>query len=303
MWPVADIIRLVPIFFNLVSGLTLNSYIVVMYFWEWRKKKGFNVPDRIVLLSSLTGIVFQITFSIEVLKFDFGSHSSQSKSLQIYIVVFNIFLMNENLWNTAWLSIYYCLKLVKFSHRIFLQLQRRLSSSITQILGVSLVGLFFITLPLPWTLQVDHKIIKDPSGMNYTLSYIDMDVQYSPLYIVLGSLLPFLLIFICIGLSVRSLLSHVHQIHHNSSQFSSSPQLEGHLRAVRTMILQVCLCLALYLTFCNNLLFPINTETVVNVVFFTIITSYPSFQAAISIQGNPKLRNRPPTRDTAIPIT
>ncbi|XP_040211588.1 taste receptor type 2 member 40-like [Rana temporaria] len=300
MWLVSDIIRLVPVFFNLVPGVTLNSYIVAVYVREWRRKKGFNVPDRIVLLLALTGIVYQITFTIEVLKFYFESHSSPGKSLQIYIVVFNIFLMNGNLWNTAWLSLYYCLKLVKCSHRIFLPLQRRLSSSITQILIVSLVGLFFISLPLPWTLHLHYKIIKDPSGMNHTHPVIDMDVRYVPLYMVLGSLLPFLLIFLCIGLSVRSLLSHVHQIRHHSSQFSSSPQLEGHLRAVRTMILQVCLCLALYLTLYDDLLFPIEIGTVAKVVSFTIITCYPSFQAAISIQGNPKLRNRPPTRDTPI---
>ncbi|XP_077305927.1 taste receptor type 2 member 9-like [Lithobates pipiens] len=301
MWLVSDIIRLVTIFFNLVSGLTLNAYIVVVYVREWRKKKGFNVSDRIVLLLALIGIAHQCSFSVEGLNFYFGSHLPHQRGLNIYVYVFHIFLMNENLWSTAWLSIYYCLKLVKFSHRIFLQLQRRLSSSITQLLIVSLVGLFFITLPLPWTLQLHYKnIIKDPPGINYTLPYMAMDVRYVPLYVVLGSLLPFLLIFICIGLSVWSLLSHVLQIHHNSSQFSSSPQLEGHLRAVRTMILQVCLCLALYLAIFNNLLFSMSIGIIVKIMLFTILISYPSVQAAISIQGNPKLRNRPSARDTSM---
>ncbi|XP_040211587.1 taste receptor type 2 member 40-like [Rana temporaria] len=300
MWLVSDIIRLVLIFFNMVSGLTLNSYIVAVYVREWRRKKGFNVSDRIVLLLALTGIAHQCSFSFEGLNFYFGSHLPHERGLNIYVFVFHIFLMNENLWNTAWLSLYYCLKLVKCSHRIFLQLQRRLSSSITQILIVSFVGLFFISLPLLWTLHLRHKIIKDPSGMNRTLPGIHMDVRYIPLYMVLSSLLPFLLIFLCIGLSVRSLLSHVHQIRHHSSQFSSSPQLEGHLRAVRTMILQVCLCLALYLAICYGLFFTVSTGIIAKIMLFTILLSYPSVQAAISIQGNPKLRNRPPTRDTAM---
>ncbi|KAM5152723.1 taste receptor type 2 member 40-like [Mantella aurantiaca] len=283
----------------MVSGVTLNSYIVTVYVREWRKKKAFNVCDKIVLLLALTGIFYQCTFTIDGLKYFFGSLSAQGKKLNIYLLAFNFFLIGVSFWNTAWLSIYYCLKLVKCSHHILLQLKRRLSSSITQLLIVSLMALFFMTLPLPWTVQILSKNIgKDPSGLNLTHPYIHIDVRYIPLYMAYGSLLPFLLISICIALSVMSLLSHVQQIRHNSSQFSSSPQLEGHLRAVRTMILQVCLHLALYLSACSMFLFSPYIGVIVKAMLFIIITSYPSVQAVISIQGNPKLRRKPPTPDT-----
>ncbi|XP_018408616.1 PREDICTED: taste receptor type 2 member 9-like [Nanorana parkeri] len=298
MWSVADIIRLFSLFFNLVSGLTLNSYIIAVYVREWRKKKGLNVSDKIVLLLALTGITFQCTVTIERLTFFLGSLSPHSRRRNIYIFAFHIFLMYEIFWNTAWLSAYYCLKLVKCSHHVFLQVKKRLSSSITQLLIVSLVGLFLLTLPLPWTIDINYRnMTSDPSGNRHD---IHVDVRYVPLYMVLGSLLPFLLCFICIGLSVMSLLSHVQQIRQNSSQFSSSPQLEGHLRAVRTMILQVCLCLALYLAALSMLLFSPYLGMIEKVIFLIIITSYSSVQAVISIQGNPKLRNRPPTHDTAM---
>ncbi|XP_073490713.1 taste receptor type 2 member 9-like [Aquarana catesbeiana] len=293
MWLVSDIIRLVTIFLNVVSGLTLNSYIVAVYVREWRKKKGFNVADRIALLSALTGIVYQCSCTVDNLIFFFGSSSSHDKRQNLLAFAFYIFITYESVWNTAWLSIYYCLKLVKCSHRIFLQLQRRLSSYITQILIVSFVGSIFITLPLPWTLDFHyHNTTNDPSSNRHS---IEIDVRYVPLSMFFGSLLPFLLSFICIGLSVRSLLSHVHQIRHNSSQFSSSPQLEGHLRAVRTMILQVCLCLALYLAVFSMIMFSPYLGMIVRIFIFIIVTSYPSALALISIQGNPKIRYRPST--------
>ncbi|XP_077350159.1 taste receptor type 2 member 9-like [Lithobates pipiens] len=296
MWSVADIIRLVSVFWNVVSGLALNSYIVAVYVREWRKKKGFNVADRIALLLALTGIACQCSCTVEPLIFFLGSSSPHGQRRNIYAFTFQIFTLYESFWNTAWLSIYYCLKLVKCSHRIFLQFQRRLSSSITQLLIVSLVGSIFLTLPLPWTLHFHyHNMTNDPSSNRHS---IEIDFQYVPLSMFFGSLLPFLLSFICIGLSVRSLLSHVHQIRHHSSQFSSSPQLEGHLRAVRTMILQVCLCLALYLALFSIIMFSPYLGMIVRIFIFIIINSYPSALAVISIQGNPKLRSRPPTRDT-----
>ncbi|XP_077305928.1 taste receptor type 2 member 9-like [Lithobates pipiens] len=292
MWLVSDIIRLVTIFLNVVSGLTLNAYIVAVYVREWRKKKGFNVADRIALLSALTGIVYQCSCTVDNLIFFFGSSSSHDKRQNLLAFAFYIFITYESVWNTAWLSIYYCLKLVKCSHRLFLQFQRRLSSSITQLLIVSLVGSIFLTLPLPWTLHFHyHNMTNDPSSNRHS---IEIDFQYVPLSMFFGSLLPFLLSFICIGLSVRSLLSHVHQIRHHSSQFSSSPQLEGHLRAVRTMILQVCLCLALYLAVFSMIMFSPYLGMIVRIFIFIIVNSYPSTLAVISIQGNPKLRNRHP---------
>ncbi|KAM5152722.1 taste receptor type 2 member 40-like [Mantella aurantiaca] len=299
MWSLNDIIRLVYTFFCLVSGVTLNFYIVTVYVREWRRKKAFNVCDKIVLLLALSGIVSQCTCTIENLQYFFGSLTPHIMKQRIHALILHIFLMSMSFWNTAWLSIYYCLKLVKCSHRTLLQVKSRLSSSITQLLIVSLVALFFMTLPLPWTVQILSKnITRDPSGLNHTDLYIHIDVRYVPLYMVYGSLLPFLLIFICIGLSVMSLLSHVQHIRHNSSQFSSSPQLEGHLRAVRTMILQVSLCLALYLTVFSMILFSSYIGIHIRLFLFVIVTSYPSAQALISIQGNPKLRNKPPARDT-----
>ncbi|KAM5152724.1 taste receptor type 2 member 40-like [Mantella aurantiaca] len=296
MWSLSDIIRLISIFFNLVSGVTLNSYIVTVYVWEWRKKKAFNVCDKIVLLLALTGIFYQCLCTIDSLMYYFGASSPHSKIQNIYAFVFYIFMMGESFWNTAWLSIYYCLKLVKSSHHILLQVKRRLSSSITQLLIVSLVALFFMTLPLPWTLHFHYEnVTEDPTANRHS---IKTDLLYVPLYIAFGSVLPFLLSFICIGLSVMSLLSHVQQIRHNSSQFSSSPQLEGHLRAVRTMILQVSLCLVLCLSVFSMILLAEYLVWLVRIFIFIAITSYPSAQAVISIQGNPKLRSRPSARDT-----
>ncbi|XP_040211589.1 taste receptor type 2 member 4-like [Rana temporaria] len=293
MWLVLDIIRLVTIFLTLVSGVTLNSYIVAVYVREWRRKKGFNVTDKIFLFRALTGIVYQCSCTVDNLIFLFVSLPSHNNGRNIYTFVFYIFLTYESIWNIAWVSLYYCLKLVKCSHCIFLQLKRRLSSSITQILIISLVGLFFTTLPLHWTLHFHYNnVTNNPYGFHNS---IEIDVRYVPLCMVLGSLLPFLISFLCIGLSVKSLLSHVHQIRHHSSQFSSSPQLEGHLRAVRTMILQVCFCLALYLAVFSLLHLSPYLGLAVRIFIFIFIASYPSSLAVISIQGNPKLRKRPPT--------
>nr|DBA18875.1 TPA: hypothetical protein GDO54_014770 [Pyxicephalus adspersus] len=290
-----DIIRLVSIFFNLVSGVTLNSYIVMVYVAEWGKRRGLNVCDKIVLLLALTGITYQCSCTTDGLRFYFGSHSPYGRKHNMYTFVLHIFVIYEILWDTAWLSTYYCLKLVKCSHPIFLHLQRRLSSSIVQLLIISLVGLFILTLPLLWTLHFHYK--NTTNGIHH---YIEIDVQYVPLYMVIGALLPFLMSFICIGLSVKSLLNHVQQIRQNSSQFSSSPQLEGHLQAARTMILQVCLCLVLYLAAFITFILSPYIGVAVKVFLYIIITSYPSVQAVILIQGNPKLGIRPPTRDTTI---
>ncbi|XP_068103533.1 taste receptor type 2 member 40-like [Hyperolius riggenbachi] len=238
-----------------LPGVGLNASIVAVYFREWRNNRNLNVCDKIFLSMALLNVFLQCFNSVNSFFNTFGISSPHAGNTLVVTAICSFSLMYGNFWQSAWLSIYYCLKLVKYSHHFFLQLKKTLSSSVSQILVVLLVGMFFINLPLLCTMRV--QLLQNLT--NIPLPYIIVhNIRHLYVNIMFGCCLPFLVSFVCIVLSVTSLLRHVWRIHQTSSQFSSSPQIKGHLQAARTMILQLSLNSVLCLAVSYLMSTPVN---------------------------------------------
>ncbi|XP_063789012.1 taste receptor type 2 member 40-like [Pseudophryne corroboree] len=196
---------------------------------------------------------------------------------------------NMSLWNTAWLSICYCVKLVTVTHRIFLWVKMWFPSSITKLLIGSAIWSVLVNLPFFWTAEMmflQKTNITDGSGS----FVIELNVLYSVTNMMLSYVLPFTLTFFCIGLSVTSLLHHVWRIRQNVSQDSSSPQLQALVRAAVTMTLHVLLDLIFLIILIYVFAVTFYLNPVTEMLFWVYFFSYPSVISFILIFGNPKLR-------------
>ncbi|XP_063789016.1 taste receptor type 2 member 41-like [Pseudophryne corroboree] len=194
-----------------------------------------------------------------------------------------------SLWNTAWLSICYCVKLVTVTHQIFLWVKMWFPSSITKLLIGSAIWSVLVNLPFIWTVQMMF-----PQNTNITdgsvRSAMKLKILYTVLNLLLSYVLPFTLTATCIGLSVTSLLHHVWRIRQNVSQDSSSPQLQALVRAAVTMTLRVVLDLTFLIILIYSFAVSLNVSPVIETLFWVYLISYPSVQAFILIFGNPKLK-------------
>ncbi|XP_075036980.1 taste receptor type 2 member 40-like [Mixophyes fleayi] len=273
-----------------VSGITLNSSIITVYFREWRKKQHFIVCDKIFLSMALTNVVLQCVMAINVWIQFLWTHLLNVNKSYVYFFFVEFFLIYGNFWHTAWLSVHYCLKLVNCSHNFFLFLKKRLSSSVLQVLIMTLVGSFFINLPFIWTIKLEFR--QNVTDASRNIYFVDINIYYTVFNIVFGCCLPCFVALICIGLSVKSLLGHVWRMKQNMSQFNSSPQLKVHVRAARTMILQVLLNSIMYSAVISIFLSSFKLSNLWEAVLWTFMMSYPSAQAVTLVVGNPKLYSK-----------
>ncbi|XP_075421248.1 taste receptor type 2 member 7-like [Ascaphus truei] len=210
-----------------------------------------------------------------------------------------MFLIYLNFWLTAWLCVYYCIKISNFMHRLFFRVKLWVSSVLQKLLLMSAVGSFIISVPSLWICsQKDsqenstYSLIANCSVVSETPAFYISNIIISPMIAiaaVLGSCLPFLLSLISIGLTLTSLLGHVWRMKKKTSDFSI-PRLQVHSRAARTMILLVVLSMSLCIT---QIYFFIPHDDPKN-IFMTICwffsLCYPTAQAFLLIQGNTKLR-------------
>ncbi|XP_068103522.1 taste receptor type 2 member 40-like [Hyperolius riggenbachi] len=274
-----------------LAGVMLNSSIVAVYFRDWKNSRYFSVCDKIFLSTALLNIVQQCSNSGNGLfsYLPLSLKSAKDVYMPIFIITFS--LIYGSFWYSAWLSVYYFLKLVKYSQGFFQQLKKTLSSSIVPILIMTLLGIVFIELPFIWTLDVLFCPIEttNQSGGFYQTKN---NVPFFVFNLVCGCCLPSLATLICIGLSVESLLGQVWRVHQNVPHFTSSPQIQGLLRAARTMTLQLILNTVLCLAITFRFLITSPDLKILGIIESIIILFFPSAQAMTLILGNPKLRKK-----------
>ncbi|XP_063789029.1 taste receptor type 2 member 41-like [Pseudophryne corroboree] len=274
-----------------VNGIIINSAILSMYIRYWRKTTSLAASDPILLSMALTNLLLQCSLLLNSCLLAFQTQremNTQTISVVVYVL---LVLYNMSFWNTAWLSICYCVKLVTVTHRIFLWVKMWFPSSITKLLIGSAIWSVLVTLPFFWTSQM--MFLQKTNITDGSIGFaMTVNVLYTVTNMLLSYILPFTLTAICIGLSVTSLLHHVWRIRQNVSQDSSSPQLQALVRAAVTMMLHVLLDLTFLIILLYTFAVSFHLEPVVGFIFWLFLMSYPSVQSFILIFGNPKLKRR-----------
>ncbi|XP_063789018.1 taste receptor type 2 member 41-like [Pseudophryne corroboree] len=268
-----------------IHGIIINSAILSVYIRLWRTSNRLGASDPILLSMALTNLLLVCQYLVTYYLSTFHTQINERK-LFVFIVLYVLY--NMSFWNTAWLSICYCVKLVTVTHRILLWVKMWFPSSITKILIGSAIWSVLVNLPFIWTTQMIQQNTNITDGsISFTRK---VNVPFRVVNMLLSYALPITLTLICIGLSVTSLLHHVWRIRQNVSQDSSSPQLQALVRAAVTMTLHVVLDLTFLLIIISAFAVSSNVGPMTDTFFWVYFFSYPSLQAFILIFGNPNLK-------------
>eukprot|EP00079_Xenopus_tropicalis_P017789 XP_004918199.1 PREDICTED: taste receptor type 2 member 41-like [Xenopus tropicalis] len=276
-----QIIKTIILIITGSCGLLLNSWIVAVHLSHWKKGVSLGDCDQIILIKGVTNVLLQCLLTFNGIKYNFQLNDYFDKEF-IY-VTYIVFFFLVSLWNwlTAWLAICYCLRLGNIAHRFFIGLKKRISSGITQLLLGTVVVLGMISIPFFWTPHIKVK-----QNTTSTLVF-EQDIKYHYFMIAFCVCLPTLITSLCMGLSLKSLLKHVHRMKQNHSQ-SWSGKMKTHARACMTIFFLLALNLFFFLMIFIGII-ETNITILWEIIFWSIIMASPSGQALILLFGNSKL--------------
>ncbi|XP_075141488.1 taste receptor type 2 member 40-like [Leptodactylus fuscus] len=219
-----------------LSGLIFNSWIVHVNAKDWRRGVHLSLPDQILTFMGVINITLQAVLCTDLFCIQTKIYSSYDQ-IHLNTIGLVIFLVFTNVWLTTWLSIYYCMKIVNFTGRILLVCKVRISKFLPKLLVVSTVGSFIWALPSFWYIHPSinkgtfgnstHNLTNEQGSILITFPYL--------IAAFLGCILPLILTFIPIGLTLTSLWRHMKRMNKNKPD-SHQPRTQAHLRAVRTMV-------------------------------------------------------------------
>ncbi|KAL6030205.1 hypothetical protein STEG23_035733 [Scotinomys teguina] len=202
------------VIFCLVSLASLlhNGFMIIMLGREWMQNRALSAADMIVAsLASSRFCLHGMTILTNLLA-SFG-FCYQANLLGILWDFTNTLI----LWLTAWLAVFYCVKISSFSHPALFWLKWRISRLVPRLLLCSVImGGLSAIMSATGNIIVIQMTISQGSLGNCTLGHMTLDFfQYYYLsHAVLMWLTPFFLFLLSIILLMFSLYRHVGKLRH-----------------------------------------------------------------------------------------
>ncbi|XP_031236686.1 taste receptor type 2 member 143 [Mastomys coucha] len=221
------------IIFCLVSltSMLQNGFMMIVLGREWIRTRALTAVDMIVAsLASSRFCLHGIAILTNLLaSFDF---CYQANLIGILWDFTNTLIF----WLTAWLAVFYCVKISSFSHPVLFWLKWRISQLVPRLLVVSLI-MSGLSAVISATGNIRAHQMTISQGGNCTFGHTSLDFyhNYYLSYIVLMWFIPFFLFLVSIILLMFSLYRHVEKMRgHRSGPWD--PHSQAHTLALKSLI-------------------------------------------------------------------
>uniref|UniRef100_A0A803SLQ2 Taste receptor type 2 n=1 Tax=Anolis carolinensis TaxID=28377 RepID=A0A803SLQ2_ANOCA len=273
------------------GGLISNGFIATVTIREWTKHRRLASSEQLFLSLALSNICSTI---LTILYF-WGTYVTNNLLLfKIFPATF--FAAVTRFWFTAWLCVFYCIKIVNSTHALFLWCKMRISWLIPRIswlihrllLGSLLISLFISFFAFHEFL-FEFQSNRTASVANRTQEQtLRKTVDYfKVLFLAIGTSCPLLVVLFCSILSIVSLCRHIHRMTREKSSFRSI-QAEAHLKAAQTMLSLLFFYVLFYVG--ETLSMTIHFENGKQISAIFVVLLYSHAQAAILVLVNSKLK-------------
>ncbi|XP_078510037.1 taste receptor type 2 member 40-like [Lissotriton helveticus] len=279
---------------NLLMGITSNTFIVAAITIQWAGSRHRPpTSDRLLLLLGLTNAFMQGSVSSEHLFRLLQTEVYNRESVWKTFLILSPSFYFSSFWINAWICVFYCTKIINFSHPLCLRLKMVISAMLPWLALVSVLASLAVNILGIWILGglLRDNFTTTNTTSNGTGNIINL--SYKLFMSIAGCFLPQIVIAITALLILTSLYRHIRHMQQNSTGLNGGPSMEAHTRAAKTIlslvILYACFTVAIILALKDDNWF---TESAIFYSYVFIGVSYPSLNSLILIFGNPKLKEK-----------
>uniref|UniRef100_A0A8D0BUZ5 Taste receptor type 2 n=1 Tax=Salvator merianae TaxID=96440 RepID=A0A8D0BUZ5_SALMN len=269
-----------------LGGLLSNSFITAMIIKEWAKSRNLA---QLLLSLGISNIFATVLLMLDFFTLNESATISKSLMMQLYFSI-STYAVFMRLWLTAWLCVFYCVKILNSTHSFFLWWKMRISGLVPRlIMGscvLSFLASFFIVLSISKQLQsngtanITNISQEGKVGENWKNSDI--------LVLTVASSCPLLIVFLCSTVVVVSLCRHICNMTSEGSNLRNL-QTEAHVKAARTVLSLLILYISYDVAQTMSIVLGFKRKPVFQMCVIVMLM-YAPVQAAILVLSNPKLK-------------
>ncbi|XP_006007464.1 taste receptor type 2 member 39-like [Latimeria chalumnae] len=187
-------------------SFTGNSFIVHVYFLDYRRNKALKPNELIVTVLAFFNILIQFNLLLWFMVYLFNLCTFFGDVIYQVLDFSDIFLSESSYWFIAWLCFIYFVKIVKMKRKFFRSLKQKISLLVNILIFFSMLVNFFLALPVIYMIKLkanstslsmlckDYYITGDTAYI-YS-AFLSFFTSFLPLVIMLMSSLG-IVIFLC----------------------------------------------------------------------------------------------------------
>ncbi|NXB60616.1 T2R40 protein, partial [Struthidea cinerea] len=251
--------------------------------------------DMIMISLSSSRIILHSCSILDLLMSVFCEHFYREENIFVVSSTVFMFLNCSSLWFSAWLSVFYCIKVASFTQPFFIWMKQRIARLVPWMLLTSWLYSFAATIPFAWNVNSVHDNFTAhlPMANSSAMRTTRKDNLTLLIYLCEASTaLPLILSVVSSVLLIRSLWVHTRQMQNNASGFRD-PSLEAHISAIKSicsfLIFYIIYFICLLLLLCNTFSLLSDGES----VCIAVMAACPAGHTMVLIWSNPKFRELP----------
>nr|XP_038032771.1 taste receptor type 2 member 9-like [Anas platyrhynchos] len=284
-----DITVMLVITLQAFAGMWINAFIVAVSCLTWVKKKSFNSSEKILLFLGCSRFWFLcVIWAYTITSMIFHWQTFISGVTPIFSLLL-CFSNSSNLWASACLYVFYCVKIANFRHIFFIYLKVKIDRIVPWLLLASVVLSLVMCGPIiNITDELRGSNLSSSSPGYATKVNEEMSKQYSPvLYICsFGFSIAFMIVIFSALLLLFSLWRHKHKMQTSSAKNLS---MDSHIKAMKSLL---SFFIIYGINFTCLILTMIYTSREKNPMTFLLLVlqyAFPSVHSLILIFSSPKL--------------
>ncbi|KAM7028027.1 taste receptor type 2 member 9-like [Passerculus sandwichensis] len=271
------------------AGMWINAFIVCVLCIAWVKKKTLNSNEKILLLLGCSRISFLcdawLYHFLSKIFPNFPHFQTILKVLASIATSFNY----SNLWISACLCGFYCIKIANFRNSFFIYLKVKIDRMVPWLLlgtGILALAMISVTYVLKETLQKNN--ITFICQENFWEVTIRKDKHHFPFHFLAG--LVFAASFLVVTFSAVSLLFSLWR-HKRTMQTNSMKDLsmDAHIRAMKSVLSFLVMYSINFVCLILTIIYDTKKDNIMTLLIYIYLHAFPGVHSLILIFSNPKL--------------
>ncbi|OXB53897.1 hypothetical protein ASZ78_001391 [Callipepla squamata] len=219
-----------------LAGMCINAFIVATSCTAWLRKKSLSSSEKILLLLGCFRFLYLCNTWIYIIISVLFPERRFGTAIIFTFAIFPTFLYFSDLWTSACLYAFYCLKIANFRHHLFIYLKARADRIVPWMLLSSVVMSLVNCSPLFIAINVVNttSINSTSQGIFWKVNE-QLRKHFITVFFVStsGFSMAFLIVTISAFLLLFSLCRHKHKMQTSSA---SSLSMDAHIKAMKSLL-------------------------------------------------------------------
>ncbi|XP_039915474.1 taste receptor type 2 member 9-like [Hirundo rustica] len=271
------------------AGTWINAFIVSVLCIGWVKKKTLNSNEKILLLLGCSRISYLCFSWVNNFLLRISPNYLYVHTILQLLASFTTFLNYSNLWFSACLCVFYCIKIANFRNSFFIYLKVKIDRMVPWLLLGSVLSALAMSI-------IIYDITETAQRNNHTFNClgniweetIKMDKHFFYSFFLAGFefAASFLAVIFSALFLLFSLWRHKRKMETNSMKDLST---EAHIRAMKSILSFLVMYSINFVCLILTIIYTMKNENIMTLLTSMYLYAFPGVHSFILIFSNPKL--------------